>query len=77
MYHVNGREPLPWELVAVRADLDQIGGQPEQVHHTLTRGAHPELKYDLTNLVGISALAHNLNHLQDAEIGQFRPEHQL
>jgi hypothetical protein len=61
-YTAGDREALPEEMILVRADLDENGGMPEEVDHIETRGAHPEKKFDVRNLRGVSAKTHRKRH---------------
>jgi hypothetical protein len=48
----------PWELVSIRADLDQNGQMPEHAHHVQQRSLAPSLKDVASNVTGIGHRLH-------------------
>lgn len=52
----------PWEYVEVFADLDFMGRLPTDAAHVHSRGARPDIKNDITNIVGLNAETHREQH---------------
>jgi len=57
-----------WKWVNITANI-RPRGLPTAVHHIRTRGAHPELKLDPDNLIGIDeVLEHTPHHSESRDI---------
>ena len=64
-----GRNAESEDWVEPLSDLDPLTGMlPSELHHVLTRGAHPELKTQAANLIGLSHTGHRLHHQAGTDI---------